>query len=153
MDSQAENVVLQHKRAVQGLEHKYLGEGVRRVLVALQSSYDADDDAAVQHGLRVHRCDHSVDVLEAQTVEFFHDGSRTLELLPFESHQRRVCIVEVDHVRPRGNVVECHVVLLHELLADVLETRVHFAELCLRVFQYFLYSMLVVGRFRFQRSS
>jgi len=132
--SETENVMLQHKRVVQGLEHEHLGKWVRRVFIALQPSYDTDDDAAVEHGLRVDCGDHSADVLEAETGELFHDGLRPLELLALKSHQRSLCVVKIYYVRPRADVVELQVVLLHELFADVVEIRVHFEDVVVAIF-------------------
>lgn len=69
VDVQPEDVVGTIEGAVQRLQNKHLREGVWWIVVALQASQDTDQDSAVQHRLRVHRCDDSVQFLEGEPLK------------------------------------------------------------------------------------
>lgn len=69
VDVEPEDVVGTVEGSVLGLQHEHLRVRVWGILVALQSAKDTDQHAAVQHGLRVDRCDDSVQFLEAQRLQ------------------------------------------------------------------------------------
>lgn len=69
VDVEPEDVVGTVEGSVLGLQHEHLRVRVWGILVALQSAKDTDQHATVQHGLRIDRCDDSVQFLEAQRLQ------------------------------------------------------------------------------------
>jgi len=101
-------------------EPKGLSEPVRGVIISLELSEDAYEDASVKCGLRVACGDAALDLLEREAGHLLHDLRRTLHLLTLKSHQRLLRVVEADQLRALSWVIEEPVVLVGEGLADLL---------------------------------
>lgn len=121
MQYESEHVVLdvEPARGVR-LQHERLAKGLRRVVVSLELSEDAYEDASVKCGLRVACGDAALDLLEREAGHLLHDLRRTLHLLTLKSHQRLLRVVEADQLRALSWVIEEPVVLVGEGLADLL---------------------------------
>jgi len=101
-------------------EPKGLSEPVRGVIISLELSEDAYEDASVKCGLRVACGDAALDLLEREAGHLLHDLRRTLHLLTLKSHQRLLRVVEADQLRALSWVIKEPVVLVGEGLADLL---------------------------------
>jgi len=101
-------------------EPKGLSEPVRGVIISLELSEDAYEDASVKCWLGVACGDAALDLLERETGNLLHDLHRTLHLLTLKSHQRLLRVVEADQLRALSWVIEEPVVLVGEGLADLL---------------------------------
>ena len=79
MDGEPEVVVRDQEAAPARLQDEVLVERLRGIVVRLELPEDVDEDAAVLHGLAVHRRDEVGDLLEGQRRDLLHDLGRALQ--------------------------------------------------------------------------
>lgn len=91
--------MLKEEAPVEGLQDECLCVGVRLIVISLQSTKNTDEDATVEHRLRIHSCDHSVYLLECETLKFLQDLWCSLDLLTFERHERELILQMFSSIR------------------------------------------------------